>query len=575
MSSELERRFVPRPRSDVRLVEIGSEAVLVDGVERVLVLNHTGALIWRCFDGMASLAEVSATLAERAGADFEEVLRDVVRFTRRVCTDTVLEESLATSHDDLPFTFVPVEPVGVGSIVADVEGVDGLGRPASLRKFGRRQLLVVKWNPSCGYCAAIARELHGLRSDLAERGVEMVMGCFGEVESGRRVADSTAETTGVTLPMLFAPAELDPFPGIGTPSAYSLDADGLVVSAPAFGSVEVSDLARSIAGRAARPSTRSKVDQHGRDVRYLTRQGGMCPVDGPPDRGHWAATRVYRLNACHVGIRVDAEPTGIVLDQLFHGARVDDPEAGHSFSVAMSGILGQNENGGSAPRGRPKPIGILAANGHGVLLRTRDTRRLMLALLSHLDEALLGEDYLLDPVSPTGPAKVRALAVVADHEAAILPVEVAGFGPRLQPLLAQAGVSAVDVVYPTVDLDAAELIVPHHVVPHDAGVIAGLSLPARSAAEGPTPPPGRYPIRSWSIQRLGHHLTDLTPVEAAVGAMSTVFGVVDIDEWLHRLASMFASERVRGVGIDCDSEQRLREAIEAAVGRRPERAGRR
>mgnify|MGYP006317082195 FL=1 len=55
----LDHAYVPMPRSDVRLVAVGDEAVLVDRWNLALVLNPTGAMIWRRFDGCRQIRDVA------------------------------------------------------------------------------------------------------------------------------------------------------------------------------------------------------------------------------------------------------------------------------------------------------------------------------------------------------------------------------------------------------------------------------------------------------------------------------------------------------------------------------------
>ena len=116
----LDHAYVPMPRSDVRLVAVGDEAVLVDRWNLALVLNPTGAMIWRRFDGCRPIRDVAGELAEETGAACEEVTLDVVRFVERMGVDGFLAGYVSPPLDDddeLELQFVPVMPVGEGSIV--------------------------------------------------------------------------------------------------------------------------------------------------------------------------------------------------------------------------------------------------------------------------------------------------------------------------------------------------------------------------------------------------------------------------------------------------------------------------
>ena len=132
LGSVVDSSYVPVPRSDIRLVEAGDEAVLVDGWDLALVLNATGAMIWLLLDGQRAVWDVARELADQADANFDEVTRDVAQFVERMGAEGVLTGYIAPSLDggDEPeIQFVPQMPVVVGSVIAAVEGVDLADRP--------------------------------------------------------------------------------------------------------------------------------------------------------------------------------------------------------------------------------------------------------------------------------------------------------------------------------------------------------------------------------------------------------------------------------------------------------------
>lgn len=588
MSSEVAGSYAPLPRSDVRFVEVGDEAVLVDGWDLAMVLNATGALIWRRLDGQATVQELARHLAVEAGADLDEVACDVAGFVERLGTDGVLEgcvsrphrdEGELGNHDEPEIEFVPVPPVGFGSVVAALQGMDRCDAPAPLIDPDGGHRLLVKWNPHCGYCAATVGTMDDLRPALAAAGVDLLLVCIGDVEAMQQAAAAEARATGIDLPLVFAPDD-DPFPGVGTPSAYHVDGDGTVVSPPAHGAEDVPALAATLAG----VELHQRTDDHGTVVRYLRRRGGMCPSGITPSPGEWASTRVYRIAGHHVGIRVDTEATGAVLDRLFPGARVHDDRAGHSYSMSLPGAAtslggaGPHRSTGSpasGPQRAGSPTGARALNvfaitGGAVPLRSRNPGRVLAALLTQLD------DDVLERALPAGSARVMARAVVIDGEAVLLPPAVDGFAPRLQPMLARLGAALVDVARPVVDLTDGSLVVEPPMVKHDPAVVTDLTADLGAhRAERPPVAPGRYPLRSWSIVRVGRPgVTTLTPAAAAAATVSTVYDSDDSAARVRELGDLFLGGRTRGLAVWYDDDPTFYATLKAAVTWRPDLAER-
>ena len=71
--------FVPARTPAVEAVDAEGEAVLVDEVtDQVHQLNSTGALLWACFDGASSVADICFDLADVLDVPFEQVLADTL-----------------------------------------------------------------------------------------------------------------------------------------------------------------------------------------------------------------------------------------------------------------------------------------------------------------------------------------------------------------------------------------------------------------------------------------------------------------------------------------------------------------
>lgn len=91
-SAAIDSSFVPRPCSEVTTVELDGEAVLYDErTHTAHVLNGTAAVLWSCFDGSASLAEIIGDVADVYGAPAAMVEEDVVGLARRLGSQGLLD----------------------------------------------------------------------------------------------------------------------------------------------------------------------------------------------------------------------------------------------------------------------------------------------------------------------------------------------------------------------------------------------------------------------------------------------------------------------------------------------------
>lgn len=85
-AAPLDSGFVPTPVPGVEAVAAEEELVLVDEVtDQLHLLNGSAGLVWQCFDGRASVADIALDLADGLAVPFEQVLAD----TRAIVTDLV------------------------------------------------------------------------------------------------------------------------------------------------------------------------------------------------------------------------------------------------------------------------------------------------------------------------------------------------------------------------------------------------------------------------------------------------------------------------------------------------------
>ena len=330
--------FVPRGIAGTVVVHVGGEAVLVGGPLHATVLNATGVLLWESFDGQASLDTIAHELSDALGADEEQVRDDVVTFARGLgaagLLDGVGDPPPEIELIDEPETAAPTAITH--DALATVAGTDLAGNRHTLAEHHGREVLLVNWSPTCGFCTMIAGALAAWRAALEHRGVDLVFLTQGDPEPNRAVFAAA----GLDAPAFVRTEGADPFFGAGTPAALHLDAVGALVGPVALGAFEVPMRAATLAGiepdeaAAALAPDRARsdepLDRIPEGTRYLPVAGGMCGAGATTGGGapaEWLGTRVYRLAGYHVGVRYDATATAEVLDRLLPGARVQDPRA--------------------------------------------------------------------------------------------------------------------------------------------------------------------------------------------------------------------------------------------------------
>jgi peroxiredoxin len=120
------------------------------------------------------------------------------------------------------------------------------GRMVSLTNFRGGRVLVINWDPRCGFCDLAAADLAELQPELRERGVRILLVSRGDADSNRKLVQ--AHGLECTVLLLEGERQLKPFEYMGTPVAYMLDEEGKVARPLATGAFEVPALAREAAG---------------------------------------------------------------------------------------------------------------------------------------------------------------------------------------------------------------------------------------------------------------------------------------------------------------------------------------
>ena len=106
--------FVPVVSPHAYAVEIDGEAVLLDQASNRLHLLNSGAtLLWSCFDGQSSLAEICTLIADSVGVPYADVLRESLSAVDGLSREGLLVTDLLSvqGSDALPIEGVVPEPV--------------------------------------------------------------------------------------------------------------------------------------------------------------------------------------------------------------------------------------------------------------------------------------------------------------------------------------------------------------------------------------------------------------------------------------------------------------------------------
>jgi peroxiredoxin len=156
--------------------------------------------------------------------------------------------------------------LGVTMPVPSFSLPDLSGQERALEEFRGRRLLLVNWDPGCGFCVQIAEELSALEAGLAKRKTTLALISNGDASSNRRLLDSSSLNCLLLQQKPSGPLEI--FRGLGTPVAYLVDEKGRVAKPLAVGADEVVALAESVASSRARlgterPLASSKLERNG------------------------------------------------------------------------------------------------------------------------------------------------------------------------------------------------------------------------------------------------------------------------------------------------------------------------
>jgi peroxiredoxin len=116
------------------------------------------------------------------------------------------------------------------------------GNSVSLEHVRGKRVLLVHWNPECGFCDLIAPDIARIEAELDQHRVQLLLLAYGNAEANRKLAQEHSLRCPI---LLYGDAKIpEPFANLGTPSAYLLDSEARVARSVAIGSEEVPALAQ-------------------------------------------------------------------------------------------------------------------------------------------------------------------------------------------------------------------------------------------------------------------------------------------------------------------------------------------
>src|SRR5437899_2916703 len=335
---------------------------------------------------MVACIVIEALVAVTLGLVLFQVLKQQGRILRRL-DELELKAAGASAPAELE----------IGTLVQDFQAPDLSGKNVSLSDFRDRRVLLIYWNPQCGFCDMLAAELAPLQTALKKNNTEVVLVTYGDVESQRKLAvehglDSTILLIESSPAKEFIVNEL--FRHRGTPSAYLLDEQKRVIQALAVGMDDILRVARSPGGH------RPPIQRESRIVRDGLKAGTPAPA--------------FSLTDIHGGT--------FSLDQ-FRGRKLllvfSDPQCGPCDQLApkLAELHRKHENNGLAVvmvgRGDPEQNKKKAGQHRiefPVLLQEKWKLSRQYGIFATPVAFLVGKDGVIARNVATGPDEIMTLA---------------------------------------------------------------------------------------------------------------------------------------------------------------------
>jgi thiol-disulfide isomerase/thioredoxin len=595
LTTDIDLDFAPLPIEGVVLKGIEDETVLFHpGEEIVTVLDQVGGMLWGWFDGEVPLRDIAADIIDVLQVPSEQVEEDLLNLVRSLGALGFLQGVITPARQAEEEATFQVGDELQSFTLPDMDGND-----VDLASLRGRQVLLINWSPTCGFCMRIASELAELHPKLADAGVELVLLTSGSIEENQEVFDTNdlhtltlirpeieelghdhdhdhdedgehdhdedgehdhgleAEADAEDQPetQSAAAAALDDDDDDDDLEAYALDMDVFPEDPFPVQGTPVAYLLDA-EGKVAAPLATGSTDvpNLARGILGLD-QPEPEPEDVEPEFIQDIPGEAKYLNLSSGGTcgpgggsggppRVWAATSAYRVGKYRVGIRAD--------SNAADDVLGRFLSAERMPEGTRVPEDYslilgdggttkralnLVLQGGSTVIRTRSPRRALMGLAG----------YLSSHLDETGQAPLRtnAMAIILNGEAVILPADINNWLDELQPRLAVMGGAPVDRSYVSIDPERLEVIIedPHNGLSLDESVLDELTEPPARRSEQPMVKPGRYPLKRWLIWQSDEDPA-LTRGQLVARALASCVGFVErFDETVDELDSL----RDRGI----------------------------
>lgn len=479
--ADIDRHFAPSRSARTIERDVDDDLLLLDPDSgSTHVLNATGRVFWSGLDGRTSVQELAEDLADALGAPVDDLIAPVLSWARALGLNGLLD-GVVPSEADL---------LGVGATVPEGETLPAVvgqrlagGEVVRLPALGGRRAVLVHWSFGCGYCLGMVDAVHESRPLLAAQGWDVELLVCGD----RQEVEAAARPLGLVDVVLVteAPGAGDPFHDLGTPVAYVVDGDGVVLEPIAYGGEAVPAALRRLAGlepvAVAHPDMAGPGpdgDDGGPRYLALPPSAGVCAPSGSRSARTWIGVDTFLIGDLVVGVRAASASAAQLVQQLLAGSAYDGDYRQPNYSVVLPNL--------EDPASRELNLLLW---GDAVVVRSRSVRRVVDALLA----------YLASHTATDVPDmwRIAAFPVTKDGRAALLPDDLRSSLAQVQPRLTKAGLSMVDLPMAVVDTRTTELVIPPPSIPHEEAVVTSLGPVRVRGTELPPAAPGRYPLAAW------------------------------------------------------------------------------
>jgi uncharacterized membrane protein YphA (DoxX/SURF4 family)/peroxiredoxin len=245
-----------------------SAQYLALGTPSGVVVDRFGRVGSRLAEGPAAIAD----LVQQTVNDREPILRVVGSNPRQSASGSAAPRPAYHACDPAAASIDQPDTTTVGETVQGLGALSLDGNRIQLGDFTGRPLIVLLWDPSCGYCQQILHDLRAWERGRSSAAPELLVMSTGHPDATRALS---LESTVVLAP---GPETGRRLGLTGTPSAVLIDATGCIAAAPARGGPAV---LRLLSMPAASATIQSDLFADAEDPKSSSYDltGGRAPAD--------------------------------------------------------------------------------------------------------------------------------------------------------------------------------------------------------------------------------------------------------------------------------------------------------